>query len=225
MELNADYRERAVVHSAKEPWIDSPLPGVARRLLHRVGDEVAVATTIVRYEAGSYFNPHSHSLGEEFFVLEGTFSDEHGDYPAGAYVRNPDGSHHKPFSKDGCTIIVKLRQMEPEDQEYVRVFTEKEQWSPGLVPGLDVMPLFSRGPENVALVRWASGTQFQRHIHDGGEEILVLEGTFQDEHGRYPKGTWLRNPPGSIHLPFSEEGCTILVKTGHLSRLIAEAAA
>ncbi|MGO1118330.1 cupin domain-containing protein [Rhodovibrionaceae bacterium A322] len=225
MELNADYRQRAVVQSAEEPWIDSPLPGVSRRLLHRLGGEVAVATTIVRYEPGSYFDPHVHSGGEEFFVLEGTFSDEHGDYPPGSYVRNPVGSSHKPFSKDGCTIYVKLQQMEPEDQDYVRVFTDQESWSPGLVPGLEVMPLFSGAGEQVALVRWAPGTQFNPHIHPEGEEILVLEGTFEDEQGQYPKGTWLRNPPGSVHHPFSKEGCTILVKTGHLSRLIAESAA
>jgi|TARA_R110002072_G_scaffold114827_6_gene245011 anti-sigma factor ChrR (cupin superfamily) len=224
MELNADYRERAVVHAEQQPWVDSPLPGVSRRLLHRIGGEVAVATSIVRYAPGSYFSPHVHSGGEEFFVLEGIFSDEDGDYRQGSYVRNPVGSRHQPFSKDGCTIFVKLQQMEPRDQEFVRVDSASKGWSPGLVAGLKVKPLFSRGPEQVALVRWQPGTQFHRHIHDGGEEILVLDGALEDESGRYPQGTWLRCPPGSIHQPFSQEGCTILVKTGHLPRLIAEAA-
>ncbi|GAL13613.1 hypothetical protein JCM19233_4618 [Vibrio astriarenae] len=51
--------------------------------LDRVGGEVARATSIVRYKPNSAFSPHTHDGGEEFFVLEGVFSDEHGDYPQG----------------------------------------------------------------------------------------------------------------------------------------------
>lgn len=78
--------------------------------------------------------------------------------------------------------------------------------------------MYSQGgfPENVALVRWAPATAFHRHTHFGGEEILVLEGTFEDEQGQYLAGTWLRNPHMSAHTPFSREGCTIYVKVGGL---------
>jgi anti-sigma factor ChrR (cupin superfamily) len=89
MELNADFTKRAVVHGAMMPWQASPIPGVERRMLDRVGDEVARATTIVRYAPNSQFSPHTHGGGEEFLVLEGVFQDEHGDYPVGTYVRNP----------------------------------------------------------------------------------------------------------------------------------------
>ena len=78
--------------------------------------------------------------------------------------------------------------------------------------------LHSYGTEQVALVKWAPSTTFQRHKHWGGEEILVLDGVFEDEQGVYPKGTWLRNPLSSVHTPFSREGCLIYVKTGHLNR-------
>lgn len=78
--------------------------------------EVARATSIVRYSPGSRFSPHEHGGGEEFLVLEGVFSDEHGDDGPGTYVRNPVGSAHAPFSAAGCTILVKLRQMDPADQ-------------------------------------------------------------------------------------------------------------
>ena len=58
---------------------------------------------------------------------------------------------------------------------------------------------------------------FQPHKHWGGEEILVLEGTFYDEHGVYPKGTWIRSAHLSEHHPYTkEEGALIFVKTGHL---------
>ena len=216
MQLHADLSQRAIAHSPDLPWLDSPMPGVHRRLLDRIGDEVARATSIVRYAPGSQFAPHVHGGGEEFFVLEGVFSDEHGDYPAGTYVRNPVGSRHTPRSEPGCTIFVKLWQMHPADQQRIAIATPHANWHPGLVEGLTVLPLHTFGTEQVALVRWAPGTQFQRHTHYGGEEILVLEGTFEDEYGQYPAGTWLRNPHRSSHSPFSREGCLIYVKVGHL---------
>jgi anti-sigma factor ChrR (cupin superfamily) len=73
MKLNADFTKRAVVHAATLGWKASPMPGVERRMLDRVGDEVARATSIVRYAPGSHFSPHVHGGGEEFLVLEGAF--------------------------------------------------------------------------------------------------------------------------------------------------------
>src|SRR6516165_7300059 len=87
MELNADSSCRAAVHAAQLPWVASPMPGVERRMLDRIGNEIARATSIVRYAPGSHFSPHTHGGGEEFFVLEGIFRDEHGEFPAGAYVQ------------------------------------------------------------------------------------------------------------------------------------------
>ncbi|ODS93547.1 MAG: cupin [Comamonas sp. SCN 65-56] len=217
MRLNADTSQRAVIHSAELPWLASPLPGVERRMLAREGDEVAVATSLVRYAPGSRFSRHAHELGEEFFVLEGEFCDESGSYGVGTYVRNPPGSSHAPWSVTGCTIFVKLRQMLTHDRQRVVVDTRSAHWQPGLVPGLSVMPLATFETRHTALVRWSPGTHFQTHRHAGGEEILVLAGTFEDEHGCYPQGTWLRNPHLSEHRPFSTQGCTLLVKTGHLA--------
>ncbi len=223
MKINADLTERAVVQTNELPWVDSPMPGVQRRMIERDGKEVARATSLVRYAPGSYFSAHTHGGGEEFLVLEGVFSDEHGDFGPGSYVRNPVGSSHTPHSKDGATILVKLWQMQPEDQQQVTIDIHQAEWTPGLVPGLQVLPLHSYGTEQVALVKWAPGTQFQQHRHWGGEEIFVLEGVFADEQGMYPSGTWLRNPPGSVHTPFSDEGCLIYVKTGHLDELVDRA--
>ncbi|WP_094510636.1 cupin domain-containing protein [Synechococcus sp. MW101C3] len=216
MELHPDLSQRAVLDTSSLPWTASPMAGVERRMLDRRGDEVARATSIVRYVPGSRFERHSHGGGEEILVLEGTFSDEQGDYPIGTYLRNPVGSSHAPFSEEGCTLLVKLHQMHPADQPRLVIDTTREAWLPGLVPGLEVMPLHAFGSEHVALVRWAPGTVFQRHGHPGGEEILVLAGVFQDVQGTYPAGSWLRNPPRSVHRPWSEAGCTIWVKTGHL---------
>ena len=108
MKIAADFSQRIVVNSNTLPWVKSPMAGVDRRPLDRIGDEVARATSIVRYAPGSEFSPHVHTGGEEFVVLEGVFQDEHGDFPAGSYIRNPPQSQHKPGSKEGCTIFVKL---------------------------------------------------------------------------------------------------------------------
>ncbi|MBT9312762.1 cupin domain-containing protein [Leptothoe kymatousa] len=216
MKLHTDYRQRVVVHTDSLPWVDSPMAGVQRQMLERDGEEVARATSMVRYAPDSYFSAHTHGGGEEFLVLSGVFSDEHGDFPPGTYVRNPVGSSHTPYSKEGATILVKLQQMDPADQQQVTIDTNNTPFVPGLIPGLQVLPLHSFGTEQVALVKWAPHTKFQTHRHWGGEEIFVVEGTFADEQGVYPKGTWLRNPPNSVHTPFSEEGCLIYVKTGHL---------
>ena len=225
MQLRSDWSERAVVDSSAMEWVESPSAGVQRKMLERDGDEVARATSIVRYAPGAHFPRHVHAMGEELFVLEGEFCDESGRFGPGSYIRNPPGSAHAPWSDGGCVLFVKLRYFDPIDQARVVVHTREEAWLPGLVPGLSVMPLHDFRTEHTALVRWAPGTYFNPHRHYGGEEILVVEGVFEDEHGRYPAGSWLRSPHMSQHQPFSREGCTILVKTGHLIAHTEDAAA
>ena len=215
MNLHDDYSQRVVLDHNDLPWVSSPEAGVQRRMLDRRGDEVARATSIVRYEADSKLASPTHDLGEEIFVLEGVFSDETGDYPAGTYMMNPPGSSHAPFSKTGCLLFVKLRHLGPDQQHREVIDTTRAPWLQGLVPGLKVMPLMQQGTGST-LVRWAPQTFFNPHRHFGGEEIFVVEGVFEDEHGRYPKGSWIRSPHMSQHQPFSREGCTIFVKTGHL---------
>jgi anti-sigma factor ChrR (cupin superfamily) len=217
MKVNADLRERVVIQIDALPWVPSPLPGVERRMLDRDGEEVARATSVVRYAPNSRFDAHTHGGGEEYFVLEGVFSDEHGDFGPGSYVRNPPGSAHTPRSDQGCTIFVKLRQMADEDQTQVSIdTTDAAGWTPGPQPGVEALPLHRYDKEVVRLLRLAPGVRLEAHGHPAGEEILVLEGSFEDEHGRYAKGTWIRNPPGSDHRPSTETGCLLYIKTGHL---------
>ena len=215
MNINADYSQKVVMIHHDLPWIRSPELGVERRMLERLGGELAKATSIVRYQPGSKFQAHSHEFGEEIFILDGIFSDETGNYPAGTYIMNPPGSSHAPFSESGCTLFVKLRHLGPAQVEREIVDTKIAPWYQGMVPGLKVMPLMRQGSEST-LVQWAPQTYFNPHKHYGGEEIFVLDGVFEDEHGRYPAGSWIRSPHMSLHQPFSKEGCTIFVKTGHL---------
>lgn len=217
MLVNANFDERIVIDTLKSEWLSSPVTGVERNMLDRHGGEDARATSIVRYAAGTTFTPHEHPLGEELLVSSGVFSDEHGDYPAGTYVRNPPGSRHTAYSEHGCELFVKVRQFDAADTKRVVIDTSSALFRQGLVPGLQVLPLHEFGTEHAALVRWAPGTKFQAHTHWGGEEIYVLEGVFSDEHGDYPAGTWLRSPHMSVHNPYSNPGCLIYVKVGHLA--------
>ena len=215
MNINADFGQRVVINHHELPWIASPESGVERRMLERHGGEVAKATSIVRYQPGSKFPMHTHDFGEEIFVLDGVFSDETGDYSAGSYMMNPPGSFHAPFSESGCTLFVKLRHLGPDQVEREVIDTKSATWHRGMVPGLNVMPLMQQGSGST-LVKWAPATCFNPHRHYGGEEIFVIDGVFEDEHGRYPVGSWIRSPHMSMHKPFSTEGCIIFVKTGHL---------
>jgi anti-sigma factor ChrR (cupin superfamily) len=220
MDVNADLDQRVVIDTAAMPWAPSPSAAVWRRRLdlRTEADGFERVTSVVRYDLGSKFPPHVHHGGEEIFVLDGVFEDEHGSYPAQSYLASPEGTRHAPFSGPGCTILVKLGFYRGPFRAQVVADAGALDWRPGLVPGLWVKPLYSQEDfvEHVALVRWEPGTVFRPHSHPGGEEIFVLDGVFEDEHGAYPAGTWIRNPSMSRHHPFSRQGCTIFVKTGGL---------
>ena len=219
MNLNADFTKRAAVHAATLPWQPSPTGGVDRRMLDRIGGEVARATTIVRYAPDSRFPAHTHGGGEEFLVLDGVFQDEHGDFPAGSYVRNPPTSRHTPGSAPGCTIFVKLWQFDPEDRHEVRLDTATVPSTtiPGR-PGVEVAPLFRDTGEDVRLERWPPGAAFV-YQPEGGIELLVLEGGFTEGGETFVPQSWLRLPPGaSLTATAGAQGCRVWVKEGHLGR-------
>ena len=217
MDLNSDFTARAVVHGATLPWVTSPIAGVERRMLDRIGDEVARATTIVRYAPDSRFSPHVHGGGEEFIVLDGVFQDEHGDFPAGSYIRNPPTSSHTPGSAPGCTIFVKLWQFDPDDRTHVRIDTAKRQFVPDPArPGVEVMPLFHDRRETVRLERWLPGAEVDLDV-PGGMELLVVDGGFTEGVESFEPQSWIRLPPGArLRATVAASGCRLWVKAGHL---------
>ena len=217
MELNADFTKRAVLHADEIDWQASPIPGVSRRMLDRIGDEVARATSIVRYDPGSKFSPHVHTGGEEFLVLEGVFQDEHGDFPAGSYIRNPPQSRHTPGSEPGCVIMVKLWQFDPVDRTHVRMNLNKI----GAVnatdrPGVAVTPLFKDPREDVRVEHWESGTEVTITA-DGGAELFVLDGSFDEGGDTFRRHSWLRLPGDEPTFARAGlGGAKIWIKTGNL---------
>lgn len=216
-QINADFSRRVVVDSNEMDWQPSPSPTVWRKRLSLSGDaESGIVTSIVRYDADSAFPSHPHPGGEEIFVLDGVFSDEHGDYPAGAYLLNPDGFSHAPFSKGGCVLFVKLRQYAGTGRAHIMVDTGELPWEPAGPPGLWHRTLYTQPgfPETIRMVRAEPETAPWPHDHPGGEEVLVIEGELRDEDGVYPVGAWVRSPDGSRHAPFSTTGAVMLVRRG-----------
>ncbi|NRB02570.1 MAG: cupin domain-containing protein [Rhodobacteraceae bacterium] len=219
MEINADFSQRALVHFEDSDWVPSPMPGVERLMLDRIGGEVARATTIVRFAPGSAFSAHTHDGGEEYLVLDGTFQDEDGDFPIGSYVRNPPTSSHTPAAQDGATILVKLHQFDPDDRKQVQIDSGKADWS-DVEEGVSSLLLHKDARETVVMERWEAGTV--RNLDaSSGLEILVIEGSFQDGNDVLARWDWLRLPVGSeIQAIAGAKGARVWVKTGHLAHVI-----
>ncbi len=220
MKINAEFEKRVVVHSEEMAWVASPMAGVDRRALDRVGDEVARATTIVRYAPNSKFSSHVHTGGEEFVVLDGVFQDEHGDFPEGSYIRNPPQSSHTPRSDDGCTIFVKLWQFDLQDRTHVRLRTDHMAAIPHRdVPGVAVTPLYQDENENVSLQVWDANTNVRFSVPDGAE-VLVLSGSLEESGDILKKNSWLRLPVGSeLNTNVGKDGAKVWLKTGHLTQV------
>lgn len=215
--INGDLSARVAVNSRALPWSSSPSGTVWRKRLHLVGPaESGQVTSIVRYDPKSQFSPHDHPGGEEILVLEGVFSDEHGDWPAGTYLLNPQGFRHRPFSHDGCLLFVKLRQFPGTDRRHVALDTNTIPWQPGRAPGVATKLLYEQpGFEDSArLERWVPGCDAGERRYEGGAELLVLDGEFSDAQGNYPPGTWLRFPVGGSHRARTASGCTLYIKEG-----------
>jgi anti-sigma factor ChrR (cupin superfamily) len=222
MLINAAFDQRASVHFRDNGWVASPVPGVERLMLDRIGEEVARATSIVRYASGSRFPAHSHDGGEEFLVLEGVFQDEHGDYPVGTYVRNPPGTAHEPASGQGCKIFVKLRQFADWDLESTVCDTSLStlQADPRR-PGVSTLPLHTVASEQVRIESWEPGRAVAM-APEGGLELLCLQGNFEESGEAFTRFDWLRLPPGAQALFVSgAKGCRVWVKEGHLAFAVA----
>jgi anti-sigma factor ChrR (cupin superfamily) len=220
--INGDLSVRAAADTTAMVWTPSPSGTVWRKRVHLVGaPESGQVTSIVRYQPQSSFPAHNHPEGEEILVLEGVFSDEHGDWPAGSYLLNPEGFRHAPYSKDGCLLLVKLRQFPGPDRRQVAIDTAKLDWQPGPIPGIELKPLYEQAgySDTMRLECWQPGTDPGVVSYRQGAELFVLEGAFCDDDGDYGKGSWLRLPEGASHHPRSATGCSLYAKRSGLPYL------
>lgn len=238
MRIHADFTRRVNLNTDDMPWVPSPQAGVERRMLDRMGQEKARATSLVRYAPGSVFPAHAHPGGEEVLVLSGTFEEGSLRHPAGSYLRNPPGSSHQPASEQGAVIFVKLWQMHPDERERVHVdTTDPGRWrSHG---DREVCELFEGFGERVVLLRLQAGARLLDG-NEGGAEALVLEGALVERGVRqgdragpdamqgcmgFGVRSWLRCPVGDgLGVVAAERGALVYLKTGHLRGTMADSA-
>ena len=221
MKIHADFGLFASSHFDATKYIKSPSYGVNRFMLDRVGDEKARATTIVEYQPNSKFPEHTHIGGEEFLVLEGTFKDQFGAFPAGTYVRNPIDSVHAPWvDEDGCTIFVKLLQMADtgEGTTPLHVQIDRSHGEPMGYGAAQKLYHNSVTGEYVQ-VCFMDSNQSLPSLSTQGEELLVISGSLTHEGEIFDKWGWLRFPPAQIRAPLvaGPDGAQVFVKTGHLT--------
>lgn len=214
--LNLDFGKAVSLDTNRMDWLPSPAAGVWRKPLAREEAERGHATSVVRYDAGAAFRGHNHPLGEEILVLEGIFSDETGDFPAGTYFRNPPGFVHAPFSKEGCVILVKLHQFLPGDGTRLAIDTSKAEWQE-LEQGITQLPLHAFGSERVALIRLAAKHDLPTVDTTRGLELFVMSGELLEGTNRHGASTWLRRPPGYAAAFQAGNECLLWLKTGHLA--------
>ncbi len=218
--IHGDLSIRVVVDTKTLPWAVSPSAGVWRKRLHLVGPtESGQVTSVVRFLENSRFPAHDHPEGEEILVLEGVFSDEYGDWPAGSYLLNPEGFRHAPYSRDGCLLFVKLRQLPGDNRRHVATNTRELAWQ--ALDGRATKPLYAQAgfADSTRLERWSTGARPGELSYSRGAELFVLSGSFADELGTYDTHTWLRFPPQFTHRPSTAGGCELYIKEGGLAYL------
>ena len=222
--IHGDLKLFCAVDTNGMQWTASPSGTVWRKRVYLVGPvESGQVTSVVRYDKNSSFPEHDHPGGEEILVLDGVFSDQQGDWPAGTFLLNPEGFRHAPFSRPGCVLFVKLRQYPGSDRRHVAIDTRSLAWQETAVAGLTRKALYSQQGyvDTVEMQQWAAGTDPGVMVYPAGAEMFVIDGAFSDEQGSYGKGHWLRFPAGARHHPVSRTGCTIYIKNGGLEYLVA----
>ena len=225
MQINSDFCKRVAINTSELPWIDSPMPGVQRRMLDRIGNEVARATSIVKYEPGSHFSRHVHTGGEEFLVLDGVFQDEHGDFPVGSYVRNPPESSHKPGTESGCIIFVKLWQFDLADRTQLHLdINAAPKTSSSDHPDIRITPLFQDARETVRIEHWPANTTIT-FTAEGGSELLILAGEITEQSEQLGQFAWLRLPLDyQFQATTGSDPVIVWRKSGHLKNIELPAA-
>lgn len=204
--MNEFYEKRVLIDTNKMIWDETKNKDIFKKLLSKKENE---ETSILKIEKNGKINTNSKINSVEIFVLDGTYINEFGKFDKGTYLYLPKEDEASITSNNGCTIFRKVNYSKNDEQ--IIIDTNCVSWLSGQ-GNLEVMPLSTQ----TALVKWPKDEKFIPHKHWGGEEVFVLKGTFMDEHGAYPEGSWIRSPHLSVHFPYVEEETIIFVKTGHL---------
>jgi quercetin dioxygenase-like cupin family protein len=238
IDVNSDLTQRVVIQTATLPWSPSPwIPGINRKFLDRYGNgQFVPSTSVVSFATGVRDPYHAHPHGEEFYVLEGVFTDHTGDYLPGFYVRHPIRWCHAPYvdmRNPSAVVWVKVSQIMEEGEPVIVRDTcdlELAEWRDGssLAGRVRVLPLHAsaRTGERVWIEVWEPGTRTVVPQPLGGEEVFVISGSLVENGSTHPPLTWIRNPAHRQGTQFlwqraSPQGCKLLMKSGHLPMVSA----
>lgn len=198
-EFNADFSVPVVVETKELIWPVTLTAGIRQKCFEMVERNISRLTTLAQFPVGFTFNKFGHKGGVEFFVLAGVFSDTDGNYSSGYYVRNPMGTYNKPFTNNGCTVLIKLGQFQHLDQKRVVINTRNSEinWRAVGEPGVSRLNLhqFSEEEVNLYQIRSECWVTFNYKTH--GLEVFVCQGAIIIKNNHYATCTWLRYPSGS----------------------------
>lgn len=204
--MNSNYDEKVFINTHNLQWQESESSGIFQKILARAENQ---ETALIKIEKNAKMQENLENQSVEIFVLEGTYTNEFGKFSQGTYLHLALENPALVTVDDTCIIFRKTNQNQT--QENIIIDTKTQPWLQGQ-GNLTVMVLYGQ----TALVKWPKQEYFIPHKHWGGEEVFVLDGVFMDEHGKYPKGSWIRSPHLSEHFPYVDEETVIWVKTGHL---------
>jgi quercetin dioxygenase-like cupin family protein len=161
-------------------------------------------TALVRLSAGGVLECVNASGAVDVLVIAGD--------DMGTYLHRP-ASARVLATRTGCTVFVKERPSAHAGHE--RLELAQVAFEP-TYPGVKRAVLY-RDPDGLAaLLDFAPGSSIGPHSHVRGEELFVLRGELVDELGHYPVGTWVRQPPASVHAVQAPNGCRMLTFAHHL---------
>ena len=217
-EINAECDKLVIIRPDEMVWETTDQSGVSRIVLERVNNErLGRETYLIRLDPDTELAPETLNSRIEIFVVEGTFSDGHGEYEARTFIMNPPGTTYTAASRDGCTIYAKrLNGFEDDDQRVVTALSGAE-WTPFGHRVAEVVPFYKHDQRDVVarVGKVFPNATIMEHDHPGGEEVLILDGVFIDQFGDGVPGTWLRYPIGLAHAPYTaNEGALIYIRDG-----------
>ncbi|RXJ74625.1 cupin [Veronia nyctiphanis] len=215
---NMLFEQRVVIKTESLPWQADSLSGVYYKPLAYEKNTRGHDTRFVRVAPGTEIDCVG-SAGEEILVVNGEcrflVDDKTLNARQGCYLRVPHGKSFKLMTHSGCLFLEKRNQFCATDSKTVFTDMALSTWTEAQ-GNLRMLTLHEFNGEQVALIQWPAGQHFFSISHFCGEEVFVLSGEYRDEFGRYPAGTWMRNPHMFEYNPFCQEDTLLWIKVGHL---------
>jgi anti-sigma factor ChrR (cupin superfamily) len=221
--VNADSTQCAVVDTNRIPWVPTAQRGMSIKVLERINDPVkGRESALFKLAPGTRLPTETLKERLEIFVLEGSFSDEHGSYGEHTWMRNYAGFTLTISSKDGCVFYAKRRvpiYRDEAQRSRIVIDAKTAKWLEFPHRGADVLHLYKdpNGLETGRIGNVHTDRKIPSHNHSIGEETFVIEGCLKDEYAAYGKGVWFRMPCGVPHAPYTEsEHAKMLIREGDL---------